>query len=71
MEIDIHYCTEWNFEPRAASLAVELQKAFDVKASLIPGRKGIFDVVVDGKLVFSKYELGRFPQEGEIADKLK
>jgi selenoprotein W-related protein len=42
-----------------------------VKANLIPGSKGIFDVIVDGKLVFSKYETGHFPQQGELANKLK
>ena len=29
--------------------------------------KGIFDVEVDGALIFSKYQLSRFPEEGEIA----
>ena len=28
--------------------------------------KGIFDVVFEGKLVFSKYETGRFPDKGEV-----
>jgi selT/selW/selH-like putative selenoprotein len=54
-------------------MAEELQEAFGVKANIIPilGRKGIFDVIVDGKLVFSKYETGRLPQQGEVAGKLK
>ena len=71
MKIDIHYCTKWNFEPRAASVAAELQNTFGVKAKLVPGGNGIFDVVVDGNLVFSKYEEKRFPQPGELASKLK
>ena len=71
MEIDIHYCTEWNYEPHAASLAEELQTAIGMKANLIPGSKGVFDVIVDGKLVFSKYKTGRFPRQGEVANKLK
>jgi selT/selW/selH-like putative selenoprotein len=29
--------------------------------------RGIFDVEVDGALIFSKYQVGRFPEEGEIA----
>jgi len=52
-------------------MAEELQEAFGVKANIVPGRKGIFDVIVDGKLVFSKYKTGRFPQKGEVAGKLK
>lgn len=30
------------------------------------GSGGIFDVEVDGKVVFSKHEKGRFPEKGEI-----
>ena len=37
-----------------------------VEASAIPGGKGQFDVITDGKLVFSKHEIGRFPGEGEV-----
>jgi len=33
---------------------------------LIPGSGGIFDVVVDGRLVFSKGKTGRFPEEREV-----
>jgi predicted Rdx family selenoprotein len=31
-----------------------------------PGGKGQFDVIADGRLVFSKEESGRFPDDGEI-----
>jgi selT/selW/selH-like putative selenoprotein len=33
---------------------------------LIRGSGGVYDVTVDGKLVFSKHGSGRFPEEGEI-----
>jgi len=52
-------------------MAEELQKTFGVEANLVPARKGAFDVIVDGKLVFSKHKMGRFPQEGEVVSKLK
>ncbi len=71
MNIDIHYCVPWNYEPQAASLADELRKAFGVEAKLVPGTNGIFDVVVDDKRVFSKSEVGRFPDPGEVTSKLK
>ncbi len=71
MQVDIHYCTLWNYEPKAASLADELRKAFGVEAKLIPGSNGIFDVIVGGKRVFSKSETGRFPDPDEVASKLK
>jgi predicted Rdx family selenoprotein len=42
-----------------------------VEARLVAGKNGIFDVLADNKLVFSKYETGRFPNPGEVAGKLK
>ena len=38
-----------------------------IEAAAIAGGKGQFDVLRDGELVFSKHEVGRFPDEGEIA----
>ena len=52
-------------------MAEELQKAFDVKATLVPGGGGIFDVIVDDVKVFSKHDLGRFPEPGEVVSKIK
>lgn len=36
--------------------------------TLIKGDNGVFDVVVDGALIFSKDSEGRFPEEREIVD---
>lgn len=38
-----------------------------MKATLIESKGGVFDVEVDGRVIFSKKALGRFPEEGEIA----
>ena len=38
-----------------------------MEAKLTKGSGGVFDVVVDGKLVYSKRETGRFPEAGEVA----
>ena len=45
-----------------------IQDEFDTPATLIPGGGGIFDVEVDGRLVFSKHEQGRFPENQEVLD---
>jgi selenoprotein W-related protein len=37
---------------------------------LIAGRGGIFDVEVDGRMIFSKHDAGRFPEDSEILDQL-
>ena len=51
----------------AAVLADELK----IQAKLIKGGGGIFDVVADGELVFSKHEVGDFPDESSVIQKLK
>jgi len=38
-----------------------------VDATLIPGHGGVFEVTLDGKMIFSKKKVGRFPEDGEIA----
>jgi selenoprotein W-related protein len=38
---------------------------------LVEGSGGAFDVEVDGDVVFSKAEAGRFPEEGEVIELLK
>ena len=37
----------------------------------MPGRGGVFDVTLDGRLVYSKRETGRFPEEGALIDLLR
>ena len=44
----------------------ELKKNLSAEIELIAGSNAIFDVAVDGKMIFSKFEQGRFPQSDEI-----
>ena len=47
------------------SLARQLnQNGHDAKA--IEGEKSQFDVVADGRLIFSKQREGRFPEEDDV-----
>jgi selT/selW/selH-like putative selenoprotein len=52
-------------------LAEEIYKALGVKAVLTEGSKGVFDVFVDGKRIFSRAETGRLPEPDEIIGRLK
>ena len=36
------------------------------EVELVKGVAGVFEITIDGKLVFSKKQLGRFPEDGEI-----
>jgi selT/selW/selH-like putative selenoprotein len=47
-------------------LAASIKKQFGVDAELIRGKSGVFDVHLDGTLIFSKHELNRFPEPGEV-----
>ena len=42
-----------------------------VEVKLVQGDNGIFDVIVDEHCIFSRSETGRFPESGEIIEKLK
>jgi selT/selW/selH-like putative selenoprotein len=52
-------------------LAAYLLEEHQIEAELIRGDRGIFDVSVDGILVFSKYEADRFPRRDEISAALQ
>ena len=72
MKITIKYCGEWNYYPRAASLAKELESEYP-KATFdfIKGSGGVFDVTKNGILIFSKDREGRFPNSDELITRLK
>jgi selT/selW/selH-like putative selenoprotein len=52
-------------------LAAELKKLFHIDPELIEGSNGIFDVVADGTMIFSKHQEGRFPEHEEIVQALR
>jgi selenoprotein W-related protein len=42
-----------------------------VRSELLAGSGGVFEVTVDDELIFSKKELERFPEPGEILELLR
>ena len=71
LDVSIEYCDTWNYEPRAVSLAEQLKETFEVEAKLVPSSGGCFEVVVDGDLIFSKLNEGRFPEIDEVLSLMK
>ena len=65
MNAKITYCVMWNYLPDAERVSTEL-KSKVVSVDLIKGSNGVFDVEIDGKLVYSKRNTGRFPNPGEL-----
>lgn len=60
--------------PKAVRLTDELLGHFMTKIgefTLVPASGGVFEVTFNGELIFSKKELGRFPEDGEVLELLK
>ena len=66
MNISIEYCIEWNYEPRALSLRSSLNSKFGILAEMRPSSGGVFEVTLNGNLIFSKKQMGKFPKDGEV-----
>ncbi|MBN1443700.1 MAG: Rdx family protein [Planctomycetes bacterium] len=52
-------------------MAAAIEKEYGIQPKLIKGGGGIFDIIADGKMIFSKHEVGRFPEEAEILEALR
>jgi len=52
-------------------LADELKNAMQVESKLVASGGGVFEITVDGKLIFSKKSLDRFPEEGEVLELIR
>ena len=67
--VEIHYCTQCKFGLRAAWLAQELLATFESdigEVAIVPGTGGIFEVRLNGAVIFSNKAAGRFPETREI-----
>lgn len=67
--IEITYCTQCRWLLRAAWMAQELLTTFEKEigeVALIPATGGNLDIRVDGHLIFSRKEEGRFPEMKEL-----
>jgi len=51
-------------------LAAEIEEKTGSRPTLKKGSGGVFEVTVDGRLVFSKKALGRFPEHDEVLSSL-
>ena len=51
-------------------MAAEIKQATGIETQLVKGSGGQFEVALDGKGIFSKKKLGRFPDTKEILDQI-
>lgn len=67
--VEIEYCTQCRWLLRAAWMAQELLITFEADlnaVSLMPGTGGVFEVRLNGAVLFSRKAQGRFPESKEL-----
>jgi selenoprotein W-related protein len=72
--LEIEYCTQCRWLLRAAWLAQELLTTFEKEVgevALVPGANGIFEVRLDGEMIFSRRQQGRFPESKELKQRVR
>lgn len=55
----------------ASSLQAAIKKEFGLTADLKEGHGGVFDVAIDGTVVYSKHETSRFPENHEVFARIR
>ncbi|HET6160109.1 MAG TPA: SelT/SelW/SelH family protein [Dongiaceae bacterium] len=72
--IEIEFCTQCRWLLRAGWTAQELLTTFQDEigeVALIPGTGGVFEVRVDGTIIWSRKAEGRFPELKELKQRLR
>lgn len=72
--VAITYCTQCRWLLRAGWSAQELLVTFEAElggVTLVPGTGGVFDVTVDGVVVWSRKTEGRFPELKELKQRIR
>jgi selenoprotein W-related protein len=73
-EVEIEYCRQCRWMLRAAWMAQELLVTFEDElggVTLRPGTGGVFQVSVDGEVLWSRKAEGRFPEMKELKQRLR
>jgi len=68
-KVEIKYCSQCRWLLRSSWMAQEILTTFDGEInelSLQPGTGGVFEVIANGMLVWSRKEKGRFPEITEL-----
>jgi len=73
-EVTIRYCAPCRYLPKAIQDADAILKEFGETLSalrLVPGDHGVYDVAVDGTIVFSLEKTMRFPESTELIKEIR
>jgi selenoprotein W-related protein len=72
--IEIEYCRQCRWLLRAAWMAQELLVTFEEElggVTLVPGTGSVFQVSVEGEVVWSRKSEGRFPEMKELKQRVR
>jgi selenoprotein W-related protein len=72
--VTIAYCTQCNWLLRAAWMAQELLQTFSLELGevvLRPGTGGIFEIHVDGELIWERRRDGGFPDVKQLKQRVR
>ncbi len=73
-EVSITYCVPCRYQHKALEDADAILKEFGERLSalrLVPGDNGVYDVRVDGTLIFSLDEAEHFPESKDLIDAIR
>ena len=71
MTLDLEYCGAWNYLPRAASLAEKIKNQLSLETNIIRGSGGVFEITLNGQLLYSKKATGEFPSDAQAIELIK
>ena len=72
LKVEIIYCVEWGFLPLASGLAASIQDKFGIVADLIEGHNGIYEVAVNGNVIYSNKGIcSQRPKEEQIFEEIQ
>jgi len=73
-EVSITYCLPCRYQFKAIHDADAILKEFGTRLTalrLVPGEHGVYDVAVDGNVVYSLDEEGQFPDSATLVARIR
>ena len=73
MKIHIEYCVKWNYGPefdRVSNIIKKINPNYIIIGNQNTPRSGAFEIKINDKLIYSKFETQAFPNEEEIKNML-
>lgn len=73
-KIEIKYCSKCRWLLRSSWMAQEILSTFEEEVdelSLLPGTGGIFEIIANGNVIWSRKAMGRFPEITELKQRVR